>query len=122
MPQLPLKDVHWHAFADELDCVTMPELVWRYASPDCALVLQTSKMFADCGGGHGATDGRAPYDAEARTGRELLAEIGPGLELAPCPRIHSDDPSATALARANRDGATGWVEIAFLKRERFVDP
>jgi len=75
------------------------------------------------GGGFPASAGGRPVDhAEKRTDRELTAGLDPGFELVPGPAIHSYLAAFTSLASTDEDRASGSVKVAFLKRERFIDP
>ncbi len=74
------------------------------------------------GGGFPASAGGWPVDhAQKRTDRELTAGLDPGFELVPDPAIHSYLAAFTSLASTDEDRAAGSVEVAFLKRERFID-
>jgi len=75
------------------------------------------------GGGFPASAGGRPVDhAQKRTDQELTAGLDPGFELVPGPAIHSYLAAFTSLASTDEDRAAGSIQIAFLKRERFIDP
>lgn len=65
--------------------------------------------------------GRAGDDAEQRPHRELEPGGQPRLQLLPCPVVHADLASASALAATDQHGAAARVEVGFGERERLAD-
>jgi hypothetical protein len=81
MPELPLDDDERDAFARHLDCVRVPELVWRYpashsSSGGGASELPARGRHFPVASGGGAVD-HAEERADRKTGTDLL----PGFEL-----------------------------------------
>jgi hypothetical protein len=90
MPELPLDDYERNAFACHLDCVSVPELVWRYAASYSSSGGGASELPARGRCFPVASGGGALDHAEERADRETRAEALPGFELFPCPGVHSD--------------------------------
>jgi hypothetical protein len=60
--------------------------------------------------------------AQRRSDRKLASELKPRVELFPGPAVHPDLAPLAALPAPDEDCATGSVQVALLKGERFADP
>src|SRR5450755_198800 len=121
MPELPLDDYERNAFACHLDCVSVPELVWRYAASYSSSGGGASELPARGRCFPVASGGGAVDHAEERADRETRAEVLPGFELFPCPGVHSDLAALVAFPVADKDSSAAGVHVGLGERERFAD-
>ena len=119
MPELPLDDDERNAFARHLDCVRVPELVWRDPASHSCSCGGASEFPAGGRGFRGASGGGAVDHAEERADRETGAEVLPGFELFPCPSVHSDLAALVAFSSADEDSSAAGVHVGL--GERFAD-
>ena len=69
-----------------------------------------------------SSGGRSVDHAQHGADGKLTADIEPGVELVPCPAVHSDLSALAALSTPDEHRAAGAVQVAFLESERFADP
>src|ERR1019366_10670128 len=103
MPELPLDDDERDAFARHLDCVRVPELVWREPASHSCSCGGASELPARGRGFPVASGGGAVDHAEERADTETGAEVLPGFELFPCPGVHSDLAALVAFSSADEE-------------------
>ncbi len=99
----------------------MTELVRCEAPSHPRSGSEAAELDPDSGGRPGPTASRSVDHAEQRADRQPLALCHPGAELLEAPLVHADLPPAPALAAADEDRATVWVEIALAERQRLLD-
>jgi hypothetical protein len=121
MAELALDDDQRHAFAGELDGVSVPELVRREPSPDPCLDGGSPQVRSGGGARPVPTACRAVDDAEQRPYGYLEPQLEPGLQLVPAPAVHADLATPSSLATTDEQGTASLIEIGLGKGERFLD-
>src|SRR5882672_2612984 len=111
MPELSLDDEQRDPFAGHLDRVHMPELVWREPAPHSGCCRGVMQLRADTCRRARPSSCRAAHHAEQSPDRQFPPELEPRLEVRPCPTVHPDLPPFIALAVADDERATAWVEV-----------
>ena len=121
MPGLPLYNEQWDTLAGHLDGVSVSQLVRRYPSANAGSISRGVQLDTDPRGRTRPTAGRASEHAEQRSDRERGTEHQPRVQLLPGPPVHPDFATLVALPVRYQHGASFWVEIALVQRERFAD-
>jgi hypothetical protein len=121
MPELPLDDHERHALAGHLDGVGVPELMRGEPAANAGLFGGPVELGADPGWCARTSACRASKDAEERADRQAGADLEPGLELVPCPAVHSDLATFASLAVPDEDRAAIMIQVGFGERERLTD-
>jgi hypothetical protein len=111
MAELSLDDEQRNALARHLDSVSVPELVRRKPATNAGGLGHATQLATDHSRGTGPAAGGAAQDAEQRADGQSRAQLQPGIELLPCPAIHSHLAPTAALAGANQDGAALAVKV-----------
>jgi hypothetical protein len=122
IPRSACPSWRWMTLTGHLNCVRVPQLVWREAASDPGRLRGGAELAADPGGRARSTPRRAAQHAEQRSDGQINAELDPGVEVLPCPAVHPDLATFAALSVPDRDRTTHPVKIAFGEGERFADP
>src|SRR3954471_3193966 len=117
VPELALDDVERHALAQQLECLSVPQLVRgdaaTHAGPGCAPMQRSAcRGCMPCASAAGAVD-----DAEQRTDRHRLTRAQPWLELLKAPVVHANLATPAAFAAAREHRAALRVEIELTEIE-----
>jgi hypothetical protein len=122
MPQLALDDVERHRFVGELDRVGVAQLVGaREPPPQPGLGGDAPEPGAGGVARPGPATGPSVDHAQQRPDGHAHAQLEPGAEVVPAPRIHADLAAAAVLAVPDQDRSETRVEVVLGQGQRFVD-
>ena len=122
MPQLALDQRQRDPLAQQLDSVSMAELVRGYAPADAGRECEVAQLNA-CGAVRPRPAAGWTVDhAEQHPDRELHSVSQPWLDRRPRPGIHPDLAPAIVLAVPDQNRAAALVKIGLGQRQRLLDP
>ena len=113
MPELSLDYEQRDPLARHLHRMCVPELVWREPASDPRCRGGVVQLSADSGRSAWPPTCWATQDAEQSAGRQLPAELKPGVEVRPSPPVHPDlAPLITLPCRTTREPRLGSRSVS----------
>lgn len=120
--ELSLDDQQRHSVAGHLHRMRVAKLVRREPTAHPSSTGSDVQLGSDAGRcPRSATCGTAQH-AEQRPDGDRRAQLQPRLELLSPPPVHADLAAFAALAMADQDRASAWVQVALGQRQRLHDP